>query len=152
MARVFRTCKVVILFQFNSRDLRHFAAAQSAASNSNFRIHVGCVVVYKGNVIAKGWSSERTDPLQARFNFYKHIEDCNSVIHKQHAEIMALKKIRFLDIDMSKVDVYVWRGYKDGSPAMARPCAACMQMIRTMGIKNVYYSSNGGLAAERLIG
>lgn len=137
---------------FTKRDRQHFSAARQAAQNSDFRVQVGCVITYGGNVIAKGWSTERTDPVQAKYNFYRHFEDDNGVAHKQHAEVMALKKIRWLDIDRAKVCVFVWREYKNGSPAMARPCAACMQMLKRMGIRNIYYSTNGGMAAEKLVG
>ena len=38
----------------------------------------------------------------------------------------------------------------DGSIGMARPCPACMQYIKDMGIKNIYYTTGDGFVHEVL--
>ena len=56
------------------------------------------------------------------------------------------------DIDWSKVHVYVYRicnGKKHGY-GNARPCPACMNAIKDMGIKNVYYTDEEGLGYLKL--
>ena len=68
---------------------------------------VGCAVYYKGALLAKGHNSNKTSPLQKQLNSYR-FENCNTPA-KTHAELSALKKIRWLDIDFSKVEVYTYR-------------------------------------------
>lgn len=65
-----------------------------------------------------------------------------------HAEIAALNKIRYLDIDFSKVDVYVYRELKDGTRATARPCIACETFMRDLGITHVFYTRENSFVEE----
>lgn len=142
----------MIVLQFLKRDYRFFSIAREAARESDFRVHVGAAVVYKGKIIATGRSSEKTSPVMMRFNTYRCFDNTSQIQHKLHAEVSALNKIKYMDIDFPKVSIYVWRNYSDKSPAMARPCPACMAMIREMGIKDIYYTGNGSLVYERIHG
>lgn len=139
----------MFVFQFSKRDMHYFKAAQTAASQSDFKVQVGCVAVYKGSVIATGCSQEKTSPVMAKYNYHRHFLDHNFVSHKLHAEISALCKIKYLDIDFSKVILYIWRGKY--TPQISRPCPACMAMVRKMGIKHVYYSGDGSLVYEKIV-
>lgn len=116
-------------------------------------VKIGCVVALNGTIIAKGHNTNRTSTIQDRYN---HLRFDNSAANKyfaakEHAEIQALKKIRYLDADFSKIKVYVYRATKNGKLAMARPCASCLAFMRELGIKNIYYTTNGGYASEELI-
>lgn len=53
-----------------------------------------------------------------------------------------------MDLDWSKVNVFVYRVKKDGGKGMARPCKACEAMLKNMGIKEIYYSTDTGFAHE----
>ena len=59
-----------------------------------------------------------------------------------------LSKIRYLDIDFSKVKLYVYREHKNGVKALARPCPACQQMIKDMGIQEVWFTTENGFGYE----
>ena len=65
-----------------------------------------------------------------------------------HAECACLSKIRYLDIDFSKVKLYVYREHKNGVKALARPCPACQKMIKDMGIKEVWFTTENGFGYE----
>lgn len=130
--------------------MRFFEYARQASVESDFKVHVGCIAVYRGKVIATGGSSEKTSPVMARYNIYRHFEDNNSVAHKLHAEISVLNKIKKMDIDFSKVSLYVWRG--NNGAMLSRPCPACMAAIKDIGIKHVFYSGYGTLVYEKILG
>ena len=112
---------------------------------------VGCIVVYKGTILAKGFNSDRTHTMQAYYNKWRYKEEDNNYLPaKIHAEIRALQKIQYLDIDFSKVHVFVYRETKQGKIAMARPCSSCMAALRQMGIKKIHYTTDQGYAYEQL--
>ena len=110
---------------------------------------IGCAVYYKGALLAKGHNTDKTCPLQKKYNRYR-FKGMNT-LDKGHAEIMALKKIRWLDIDFSQVEVYTYRELKDGKISMSRPCESCMAFIKELKIKKIFYTTADGFAEERLI-
>jgi tRNA(Arg) A34 adenosine deaminase TadA len=128
--------------------------ARECSANASYqggnKVKLGCVIVYKGAVLAKGWNMNRTHTDQAYYNTlrYRTVNKyCPALVH---AEMMALAKIKYLDIDFSKVTVYIWREYKDGSPAMSRPCPSCMGAIKERGVGQVVYSTPEGYAIEKI--
>ena len=124
---------------------RFFQFARDCALNSDFkgasRARVGCVVVWKNTIIAKSSNLTRTAPAQYRYNMLRFNTD-GPLYYAicVHAEMAAISKIKYLDIDFSKVDVYVYRETRDGARASARPCPACEQAMRDLGIKHVCYT------------
>ena len=57
-----------------------------------------------------------------------------------HAEIDAIRKMRFQKGGSQGCDLYVYRFYADGGYALAKPCVPCMKKIINAGIKRVFYS------------
>lgn len=138
-----------------SKDAHLFKLARECSFKSDYsgcgRARIGCVVAYRGTVLAKGFNTDRTHTDQAKFNKWRYKKQTNNYLpDKCHAELMALTKIKFLDIDFSKVHIYVYRELRDGTLAMARPCPACLAAIKEMGIKNIHYTTDCGVAAERI--
>lgn len=115
-------------------------------------VKIGCVVVYHGTILAKGSNSNKSHTTQQKYNYLRYTDKHINHYYNPsiHAEIQALNKIKYLDIDFSKVSVYVYREYKSGQTAMARPCASCMKFIKSLGIKNVYYTTPDGFVHERM--
>lgn len=115
-------------------------------------VRIGTIIAYKGAVLAKGWNRDKTHSIQEK---YCHKRYAPSKTHyfpsKQHAEVHALSKVRYLDIDFSKVEIYNYRELKDGSLAMARPCEACLEVIKRYGIINIFYTTQDGYAHEKLM-
>ena len=112
------------------------------------RTKIGCAIVYKGAVIATAPNSDKTSPIQRRYNDFRFV-DCGTPA-KTHAEIGALAKIRWLDIDFDRIYVYVYREDKTGNLALARPCPSCIGYMKSLGIKHICYTTPDGYAEERL--
>lgn len=125
--------------------------AKTMAEISDFHNqHIGCVVVYKNKILSAGCNSEKTHPIQRKYNSYRfdiHQEYNPDCIH---AEIQALIPISRMNIDMSKVKVFVYRKMKSRESGMARPCASCMAYIKRLGIKTIIYSTDDGYAVEKI--
>ena len=136
----------------NKRDLKYFKLAEENANLSDFvRVNLGCVAVYKGKVITMGHNSEKTHPIQMHYN--QEFRNLNNEIwekHSLHAEMMCLNKLENV-IDFSefnKVKLYIYRKTKSRPFGMSRPCPACMQRIKDLGIKNIFYTTNDGFVHE----
>ena len=132
-----------------------FELAKDCSEQSDYsgcsRARLGCVIAYKGTVLAKGWNADRTHPFQHKYNKvrFDHNES-HYFPDKVHAECMALNKIKYLDIDFSKVHIYIFRAFRGGGLALARPCPSCMAAIKELGIKHVHYTSTDGYCHEVL--
>lgn len=58
-----------------------------------------------------------------------------------HAEERAIRNAQALvGEDLSGMVLYVARSYKNGKPAMSKPCDNCDRLIREAGIKKVIYT------------
>ena len=139
--------------QISARRIpKFFEMAKAESKNSNFSQHkIGSVLIYKGSKLAVGWNSTKTNPIQKKYNRLRHnfnVDD--SCIHNNsiHSEIMTLNKVKYLDIDFEKTALFIYRETKNGKPALAKPCEACTAMIKSLGIKDIYYSTNGGWTHE----
>lgn len=147
------------LVSIKKSDMRFFEAARKEAEKSSFpRFHVGCVVVYQGNIIASACNTEKSDTFQKKYNRYRHFNNYEShkpITHSAHAEIKTLKSIPYpvaQQLDWKKVKVYTYRicNGHDSKRGLSRPCPACMAYIKSLGIRQIYYSTDDGYAAERL--
>lgn len=128
----------------------YFEAAKAMAQLSDFpRITIGAVAVYKHHIISSGCNSQKTAPLQKKYNVYRFSED---TFHSMHAEMSCLKPlIGRKDIDFKYVDLYVYREYKNGKLAPARPCESCLALIRELGIRSIYYTNSGSYSHEEIL-
>ncbi len=113
---------------------------------------VGCVTIYKGAVLTKSFNSDKTHTIQAKYNKWRYNpeESRKYLPSKIHAELASIKKIKYLDIDFSKVHIYIYRETKSGKLAMARPCPSCMAAIKAMHIKHLHYTTSDGYCYEQL--
>lgn len=128
----------------------YFEAARAVSCLSDFpRIKVGAVAVYGHHVISSGCNLQRTEPIQKQYNVYRFAEDTPAAIH---AEIACLKPLmRRKDINFKHVVLYVYRADKQGAPLLARPCPSCMQFIKDLGIRNIYYTNDNGYSHENIL-
>lgn len=132
---------------------KYFEMTKRVAMNSEFnRVHVGCIAIYKGRMIGSGFNSEKTHPMQYHYNRYRQNDNVISanLLPKIHAEIMCISSIKKQDIDFKKVKLFIYRIRNDQPFGIARPCAACMNAIKDLGIKNIYYTTDVGYAHEYL--
>lgn len=129
----------------------YFKAAKAVSESSDFpRVKVGCVAVYKHKIISSGCNSYVTNPLQKRYNKFRFNTD--TTLHSKHAELdCLLPLINRHDIDFSRVSLYIYRQYKSGELGMARPCESCLNLIRDLGIRDVYYTGDSSYINEEII-
>lgn len=128
-----------------------FNKAKNASKFSDFkRYHIGCVAVYKGYILSVGFNSNKTHPIQKIYNKERFEED--NTPHSLHAEIAALCLIKNRnDIEWGSVELYIYRENKKGEPRLSKPCASCLAMIKDLGIKDIYYTTDGGYAHLNII-
>ena len=134
--------------------MRFFKEAKKESLLSDYNgQHLGAVAVYGDKVIlAKAHNSNKTNTTQYFYNRYR-IEQKSNIMSKpprSHAEVNLLRRIRFLDIDFSRVSVYIYRELKNGELGMARCCPACMAALKSLGIKKICYTTDDGYAEERI--
>ena len=125
------------------KPTRYFNIAKSASNLSDYpKINIGCCIVYKKQVLAIGYNSLTTHPLQKEYNKYRSIENREFDVDRQlnclHAEMSALIATKHMpNIDWSKATMFVYRN--GGS---CKPCLGCSKALKERGIYNVYYTDN----------
>lgn len=141
------------VLDINKADFRYFAKAKDIATISDFnKIHIGCVAIYHENIIGIGCNTNKTHPMQKYYNKFRECEEDDNVhfSHKLHAEMNCLRQLKNLDINFSKVKLYIYRIRKDRPHGMARPCPSCMAAIKDLGIREIYYTTDDGYVYEKL--
>ena len=123
------------------------AASQKASytGSHNFAPAIGAVAVYKGSILGTACNSNKTSTLQKKYNKYRFKEA--NTLDKTHAEVALVQKIRWLcgdSIDWAKVEIYLYREYKDGSLAPSAPCPSCEKMFRDLGVRKVHCTTENG--------
>lgn len=135
----------------NKSDLNYFKKAYYIAKISDFpKIHVGCIAVYQNNIIGVGYNTTKTHPIQKYYNRFREYDSENKFHHTLHAEINCINSIRHMDLNFSKVKLYIYRIRKDKEYGMCRPCPSCMAAIKDLGIKNIYYTTDNGFVYEKI--
>lgn len=132
------------------RSKTYFNVAKNVSELSDFqRVHIGCCVVYKNRIISSACNSMKTNPLQKRLNKYRF--DCDG-FHSLHAETHALLPLLNKDnIDFKNVELYIYRRHKNGGLALAAPCPSCRALIKSLGIRSIYYTGEGSYIHEELV-
>lgn len=133
-------------------DTKYFEKARSIALVSDFKkTHVGCVAVYQNSIIGIGCNTNKTHPMQKKYNMYrKNRYLSETFVPKLHAEINCISAIRHMNIDFSRVKLFVYRIRNDQPFGIARPCPSCLAAIKDLGIRNIYYTTNEGYAHEKI--
>lgn len=135
---------------------RYFKFAREASKGAtyrgshNFAPAIGAIAVYKGSIVATACNTNKTSPLQAKYNVYR-FKDSNT-LDKAHAEIVLIQKLRWKfgdSIDWTKVHIYLYREYKDGHIGPSRPCESCLTLIKELGIRKIYYTTEDGYVEEK---
>ena len=135
---------------------RYFNFAREASLNASytgshrFSPMIGAAAIYKGTLVAIAANTNKTSPLQARYNVYRY-KDADTPC-KCHAETALVQKIRWKfgdSINWGKVHIYLYRQYKDGSLAPSRPCPSCLAMLKELGVKKIFYTTEDGYAEEK---
>lgn len=134
----------------STASAKYFEVAKAVSKLSDFkRIHIGCVIAQGKHIIATGQNTNKTHPIQKEYNRYRFEGDCrgNGSLHAEMMAILSLPK----GIDTRKVVLYTYREDRFGNMHNSRPCRACMQKIRELGIKTIGYTTDLGFAEEELL-
>ena len=128
----------------------YFKAAKAISELSDFpRVKIGCCAVYKHKIISSGCNSTKTNPTQKRLNIYRFDADTPATIHAELSCLLPL--INRNDIDFGGVSLYIYREYKSGEVALARPCPSCMKLLTNLGIRHIYYTNFGKFSHEEIL-
>ena len=91
----------------------------------------------------------KTNPKQKRLNAHRFSVDTPHTIHAELACLLPL--INRKDINFSDLSLYIYREFKSGELAPSRPCASCEALIKSLGIRNIYYTGTQSYINESII-
>ena len=122
-----------------SRDARRIKQAFNITRLSEHRFPIAAIL-YKGSVpISVGVNKYKSHPRQINH----HTRNVGTSLHAE------LDCILGVDSDELRGSVlYVVRRLYGGKTGMARPCISCMDIIETVGIKRVVYTTDSGFTSE----
>lgn len=138
----------MISYLLTKRERSLFNVARAVSKTSDYDgVSVGCVVTYKNTIISVASNSNKTHTLQKLYNKFRNFDE-ETADNKLHAEVHALvlaKNIAFrTNINWSDVCIYVYREWKNGRPAISKPCNSCFNLIKDLGIKTIFYIDEQG--------
>lgn len=124
------------------KKLKRLKEALSLARSHNgfANARITAIIEKKNTIVAYGFNSGKSHPLQARFGDNPH----KIFLHAEMDAIKNALKYGYKD-DLEGSTVYVARVLKNGEPALAKPCKGCMTALKFFGVKEVYWSDNEGL-------
>ena len=103
-------------------------AGIGVGTRGNFRL--GAILVHRNSIVSIGMNSYKTHPLMAARTSWPFL----------HAEQNAI--IRAGLDNCEGLDLYIARVLKNNTLAMSKPCKVCIKLIKDVGIRNIYYSTN----------
>ena len=110
----------------NSDTFKNEAARLS--TKSTYKQPMGAVVVSRGRIVCRGFNKVHSTGVPR--------------LDGKHAELEALKNTTARYRVSSTV--YVCRLAKNNSLTLAKPCQACITVMRKMGVKYVWFSTSVG--------
>ena len=76
------------------KEERFFNIAREVSYLSDFKqTRVGAVVVSGNRILSSACNSQKTRPLQHRYNIYRNFDDYENSIAREHAEVAALSPL-----------------------------------------------------------
>ena len=117
--------------------MKYFQIAKRMAKFSNHPDHqMGACVAYKARPLGFGFNSTKTHSKS------------NTKYRTIHAELSAILNCHRQDLAGS--DIYIYRETKNGTLGISKPCKDCYKLIKSLGIKNIYYTGDGSYKEENL--
>lgn len=115
--------------------MRYFELAKRLTQFADHRQHkIGVVLIKKNRILSFGYNLLKTHRYAN--TKYKYI----------HAEFRAIWGVD--PLDLNGATIYIFRQHRDGSPAMAKPCPSCLELIKSVGIKRICYSADNDYVME----
>ena len=111
--------------------MKFFEAAKRMAKFSTHPDHqMGACIAYKSRPLGFGFNSTKTHSKS------------NTKYRTIHAELSAILSCTGQDLEGS--DIYIYRETKVGNLGLSKPCKDCYKLIKSLGIKNIFYTSENG--------
>ena len=108
----------------------HAIAMSGNGVGTRGKFRLGAVLVHRNIIVSIGMNSYKTHPLMAERTEWPFLHA------EQHAIIRA-------GVDNCEgLDLYIARVLKNNDLALSKPCKVCIELIKDVGIKNIYYSTN----------
>ena len=104
-------------------------ACREARKSKHAKHKVGAVIVKGDRVLSCGFNSLR----------FSSIINQPTLHAEAHAILKLLKEHRLNDLAGSSL--YVTRFTKGGNTGLSKPCKNCMELIKSVGVRKVYYST-----------
>ncbi len=111
----------------NKRILSLMNHGKRVSEYSEYKFKLGAIIFKGKKIISTGFNKNKTHPKAKEY--FQH----GSV----HAEIDAILHAPY---DIKGSSILVCRTYKNGKPALAKPCAMCVQVMHEFGIKEVFWT------------
>lgn len=132
------------------KETAYFSAAKAMATLSDHEQQLGCVIVDGHKIVGSGHNSRtKCHTMQATIDkkFFQR-DNCKGLVHAELAALLPLIRRKY---NLTNATLYVYRQNILKMPAMARPCARCMNLIKACGIKKIKYTTTEGYATEKII-
>lgn len=120
----------------------HLTAFRNCARVANCATHkfkIGAVIIKSGRIISTGFN--RTNSYSAYLNYNRISKWTDSVHAEQSAILHALKSFDGLK-HLVGATLYVTRISSKNQIRLAKPCKYCMELIRSVGISKVIYTTS----------
>lgn len=111
---------------------RFFKIAREVSKLSKHRCKIGAVICNHKSIYTGYNYTNKTHP--------KYANPSKNYCRGVHAEINAIIHSN-LD-DLSDAEIYVYRENKRGEISMSRPCENCLAILKKLGVKKMYYTTN----------
>ena len=108
----------------------HAIAMTGNGVGTRGKFRLGAILVHRNSIVSVGMNSYKTHPLMAARTEWPFL----------HAEQNAI--IRAGLDNCEGLDLYIARVLKNNTLAMSKPCAVCTELIKDVGIRNIFYSTN----------
>jgi deoxycytidylate deaminase len=133
------------------KHIRYLKLAEAVSKFSDYKPYkIGCVLVYKKQILSVGHNTNKSHPIQKEYNSFRNLYGSN-INHKAHAEVICVSRAMKLGVDLSNCTLYIFRQHKDKTWAMARPCAGCMEFIKDQKISTIVFTNiNNNYSIEYL--
>ena len=102
-------------------------------NKTTYTIKIGAVVFKGKRIYGSGHNGIRSSSISRK--------------HKKWEESLHAEQAALLNLDWNKLkgfSILVYRINRNGAIAMAKPCEMCQKLIKYVGIKNIYYTTNDG--------
>jgi dCMP deaminase len=116
---------------------KFFDLAKRLSKFSEHHQHkLGAIITDKNRVVGLGFNKSKTNP-KSPHKYKSHHAEFDAILNSER-------------YDLRGCDIYVYRETRLGELAISFPCESCYNLLKSKGIKNVYYTDNGNYKEQRI--